>query len=109
MIVDVLEHFPSIHSELSVVALGHHLEARLDEGSPGEVPRGLRLAHVVAETPGQLDRPGDQVTGQTLSSSSRVNGQHLESRQNVVVKQSITLTRLQIEGRLYVVVEEDVP
>ena len=43
MIVDVLEHFPSIHSELSVVALGHHLEARLDEGSPGEVPRGLRL------------------------------------------------------------------
>ena len=43
MIVYVLEHFPSIYSELSVVALGHHLEARLDEGSPREVPSGLRL------------------------------------------------------------------
>lgn len=109
MSVDVLEHSPPIEGVILVVALGHHLEARLDEGSPGEVPRGLRLAHVVAETPGQLDRPGDQVTGQALSSSSRVDGQHLESRQNVVVKQSITLTRLQIEGRLYVVVVEDVP
>ena len=37
MIVDVLENFPSIHSKLSVVALSHHLEARLDEGSPGKV------------------------------------------------------------------------
>ena len=43
MIVYVLEHFPSIYSELSVVALGHHLEARFDEGSPREVPSGLRL------------------------------------------------------------------
>ena len=55
MSVDVLEHFPPIEGVILVVALGHHLEARLDEGSPGEVPRGLRLAHVVAETPGQLD------------------------------------------------------
>ena len=43
MTVDVLEHFPPIEGEILVVALGHHLEARLDEGSPGEVPRGLRL------------------------------------------------------------------
>ena len=27
-IVDVLENFPSIHSELSVVTISHHLEAR---------------------------------------------------------------------------------
>ena len=59
MIVDVLENFPSIHSELSVVALSHHLEARLNEGSPGKVSRGLRHAHVVAETRGQLDRPAE--------------------------------------------------
>ena len=44
MIVDVLENFPSIHSELSVVALSHHLEARLNEGSPGKVLRGVRHA-----------------------------------------------------------------
>ena len=43
MSVDVQEHFPPIEGEILVVALGHHLEARLDEGSPGEVPRGLRL------------------------------------------------------------------
>ena len=67
MIVDVLENFPSIHSKLSVVALSHHLEARLNEGSPGKVSRGLRHAHVVAKTRGQLDRPADHVTGQTTS------------------------------------------
>ena len=77
MNVDVLEHFPSIEGVILVVALGHHLEARLDEGSPGEVPRGLRLAHVVAETPGQLDRPGDQVTGQALTPSLAADIQYL--------------------------------
>ena len=77
MSVDVLEHFPPIEGVILVVALGHHLEARLDEGSPGEVPRGLRLAHVVAETPGQLDRPGDQVTGQALTASPPADIQYL--------------------------------
>ena len=43
MSVDVLEHFPPIEGVILVVALGHHLEARLDEGSPREVPSGLRL------------------------------------------------------------------
>ena len=77
MSVNVLEHCPPIEGVILVVALGHHLEARLDEGSPGEVPRGLCLAHVVAETPGQLDRPGDQVTGQALTASQAADIQYL--------------------------------
>ena len=43
MSVDVLEHFPPIEGVILVVALGHHLEARLEEGLPGEDPSGLRL------------------------------------------------------------------
>ena len=77
MSVDVLEHFPPIEGVILVVALGHHLEARLDEGSPGEVPRGLCLAHVVPETPCELDRPGDQVTGQALTASPPADIQYL--------------------------------
>ena len=36
------------------------------------------LTHVVAETPGKLDRPADHVTGQSLTSSWGVDRQHLD-------------------------------
>ena len=36
-----------------------HLSRASNEGSPGKVSRGLRHAHVVAETRGQLDRPSE--------------------------------------------------
>ena len=55
MIVDILEDFLPVKIKLLVVALGHQLEARREESSPGEVSRGLRLAHLVPETLGQLD------------------------------------------------------
>ena len=55
MIIDILEYSLAVLGKVVVVTLGHQLEARLEEGSPGEVSGGLRLAHLVAETLGQLD------------------------------------------------------
>ena len=55
MIIDILEYFFPVLGKVVVVTLGHQLKARLEEGSPGEVSRGLRLAHLVPETLGQLD------------------------------------------------------
>merc|ERR1712226_768158 len=78
MASNITEDFLPLQGEIFIVALGHHLEASLDEGSPRVVSGGLSLAHLVSQTSSQGYGSLDHLPGNTHTSGIRVNSQHLQ-------------------------------